>query len=209
MTPSGIEPATFGFVAQRLNQLRHRRETAAIGITQWAEFPHLALIFTALCKGTLYIFFSWQVKFFLEVVSVVHRRLEPMQSAVYILYYKQIYSGWPCINGRFGRNCYFHHQAIDLFVYTTTHCSLKAYFAIWVRRSNFRHQASPHVSPRESTQRRKVELWARNVREFCLNADLHWCMLGGSRRICLKRRIKPVILHINCRDNLWTHRLTL
>ena len=30
-----------------------------------------------------------------------------------------------------------------------------------------------HASPRESTQRRKVELWARNVREFCLNADLH------------------------------------
>ena len=29
------------------------------------------------------------------------------------------------------------------------------------------------MSPRESTQRRKVELWARNVREFCLNADLH------------------------------------
>jgi hypothetical protein len=29
------------------------------------------------------------------------------------------------------------------------------------------------VSPRASTQRRKVELWARNVREFCLNADLH------------------------------------
>jgi hypothetical protein len=29
------------------------------------------------------------------------------------------------------------------------------------------------TAPRESTQRRKVELWARNVREFCLNADLH------------------------------------
>jgi len=29
----------------------------------------------------------------------------------------------------------------------------KAYCAMWVRRSNFRHQASPHVSPRESTQR--------------------------------------------------------
>jgi hypothetical protein len=28
----------------------------------------------------------------------------------------------------------------------------KAYCAIWVRRSNFRHQASPRVSPRESTQ---------------------------------------------------------
>ena len=45
----------------------------------------------------------------------------------------------------------------------------KAYCAIWVRRSNFRHQASP----RESTQRRKVELWAKNVREFCLNAEFH------------------------------------
>jgi hypothetical protein len=45
-----------------------------------------------------------------------------------------------------------------VIVYTTTHCSLKAYCAILVRRSNFRHQASPHVSPRESTQWRKVEL---------------------------------------------------
>jgi hypothetical protein len=40
----------------------------------------------------------------------------------------------------------------------------KAYCAIWVRCSNFCHQAPPRVSPRESTQRRKVELWARNVR---------------------------------------------
>jgi hypothetical protein len=46
--------------------------------------------------------------------------------------------------------------------------AFKAHCAIWVRRSNFRHQASPCMSPRESTQRRKVELWARNVREFCL-----------------------------------------
>ena len=29
------------------------------------------------------------------------------------------------------------------------------------------------LSPRESTQRRKVELWERNVREFCLNANFH------------------------------------
>ena len=42
----------------------------------------------------------------------------------------------------------------------------QAYCAIRIRRSSFRHQASPRVSPRESTQRRKVELWARNVREF-------------------------------------------
>jgi len=52
---------------------------------------------------------------------------------------------------------------VCFFVYTTTHCSLKAYCASLVRRSNFRHQASPRVSQRESTQR-KVELWARNVR---------------------------------------------
>jgi hypothetical protein len=51
--------------------------------------------------------------------------------------------------------------------------AFKAYCAIWVRRSNFRHRASPRVSPRESTQRQKVELWARNVRKFCLNADFH------------------------------------
>jgi hypothetical protein len=30
-----------------------------------------------------------------------------------------------------------------------------------------------HASPHESTQWRKVELWARNVRKFCLNADFH------------------------------------
>ena len=47
--------------------------------------------------------------------------------------------------------------------------AFKAYCAILVRRSNFRHQASP----RESTQRRKVKLWARNVPKFCLNADFH------------------------------------
>ena len=42
----------------------------------------------------------------------------------------------------------------------------KVYCAICVRSSNFRHQASTRVSQRESTQRRKVELWARNVRVF-------------------------------------------
>jgi hypothetical protein len=29
------------------------------------------------------------------------------------------------------------------------------------------------MSPRESTHWWKVELWARNVREFCLNAYFH------------------------------------
>ena len=50
------------------------------------------------------------------------------------------------------------------YYYQLFTAGFKAYCAIWARRSNFRHQESPRVSPRESTQRRKVELWARNVR---------------------------------------------
>ena len=42
----------------------------------------------------------------------------------------------------------------------TKHCSLKAYCAILVKRSNFCYQTSPRVS----TQWQKVELWARNAR---------------------------------------------
>jgi hypothetical protein len=59
------------------------------------------------------------------------------------------------------------------FFFNLRTTAFKAYCAIWVRRSNFRHQAFPRVSLWESTQRRKVELWAINVWEFCLNADLH------------------------------------
>jgi hypothetical protein len=58
-------------------------------------------------------------------------------------------------------------------IFNLRNAAFKAYCAIWVRRSNFPHQASPSVSPTESTQRRKVELWARNVWEFCLNTDFH------------------------------------
>ena len=60
-----------------------------------------------------------------------------------------------------------------LIIFKLRTAAFKAYCAIWFRRSNFRHQASPRVLPRESTQRRKVKLWARNVREFCLNAELY------------------------------------
>jgi hypothetical protein len=56
-------------------------------------------------------------------------------------------------------------------IFNLSTAAFKAYCAIWVKQSNFCHQAFPHVSPRESTQQRKVELWARNVQEFCLNAD--------------------------------------
>jgi hypothetical protein len=50
------------------------------------------------------------------------------------------------------------------FIFNYALQPFKAYCAILVKLSNFRHKASPRVSPRESTQRRKVELWARNVR---------------------------------------------
>jgi len=65
------------------------------------------------------------------------------------------------------------YSHIIIIIFNLRTAAFKAYCAIWVRRSNFSHQASPSVSPRDSTQRRKVELWARNVREFCLNADIH------------------------------------
>jgi hypothetical protein len=65
------------------------------------------------------------------------------------------------------------YVAVFMFIFNYALQSFKAYCAIWVRRSNFRHQASPRVSPCESTQRRKVELWARNIQAFCLNVDLH------------------------------------
>jgi hypothetical protein len=65
--------------------------------------------------------------------------------------------------------------------------AFNAYCAILVRRSNFRHQASPRVSPRESTQRRKVELWAKNVREFCLNAEFHVTFRDLSHAVKLLR----------------------
>jgi hypothetical protein len=60
-----------------------------------------------------------------------------------------------------------------MFIFNYALQPFKAYCAIWVKRSNFRHHAFSRVSPRERTQQRKVELWARNVREFCLNADFH------------------------------------
>ena len=79
--------------------------------------------------------------------------------------------------GRLEETQHLHLQQQDdyaiIIIFNLSTAAFKAYCAIWVKRSNFRHQASPRVSPLESTQRRKVELWARNVRQFCLNADLH------------------------------------
>jgi hypothetical protein len=75
-------------------------------------------------------------------------------------------SGW-------GYNIKVSLKAKFFFIFNYALQPFKAYCAIWARRSNFRHQASPRVSPRKSTHRRKVELWTRNVREFCLNADFY------------------------------------
>jgi hypothetical protein len=70
-------------------------------------------------------------------------------------------------------NYVFYGPMMFMFIFNYTLQPFKAYCAIWVRRSNFRHQASPRVSPRESTQRRKVELRAINFRKFCLYSDFH------------------------------------
>jgi hypothetical protein len=68
---------------------------------------------------------------------------------------------------------YYYYYYYCYYYFQLRAAAFEAYCAIWVRHSNFRHQASPRVSPCESTQRRKVELWARNVREFWPNADFH------------------------------------
>ena len=81
-------------------------------------------------------------------------------------------------------NCARSFMFMFMFNYALQH--FKAYCVIWVRRSNFCHQASPRVSPRESTQRRKVKLWARNIREFCLNADLHFTFMDLLHAVTLR-----------------------
>jgi len=63
------------------------------------------------------------------------------------------------------KNTHFLNEIPNLWnMFQLRTAAFKAYSAILVRRSNFRHQASPRVSPRKNTQRRKMELWARNVR---------------------------------------------
>ena len=42
----------------------------------------------------------------------------------------------------------------SIIIFNLRTAAFKAYCAIWVRRSNFRYQASPRVSPRESSRRR-------------------------------------------------------
>jgi hypothetical protein len=50
---------------------------------------------------------------------------------------------------------------IIIIIFNLRTAVFKAYCAIWVRHSKFRHQASRRVSPCESTQRRKVKLWEK------------------------------------------------
>jgi hypothetical protein len=54
----------------------------------------------------------------------------------------------------------------EMFIFNYALQPFKAYCAIWVRRSNFRHQAFPRVSPLESTQREMSG-------KFCRNVDFH------------------------------------
>jgi len=70
-------------------------------------------------------------------------------------------------------HCQVVFSVSSMFIFNYALQPFEAHCAIWFRHSIIRHQASRQVSPRESTQRWKVELWARNFREFCLNADFH------------------------------------
>ena len=56
---------------------------------------------------------------------------------------------------------------------TITHCSLLRLIVLSGLDVPTFATRRLHASPHESTQRRKVELWERNAREFCLNSDLY------------------------------------
>jgi hypothetical protein len=94
---------------------------------------------------------------------------------VYNIFIKILYMfrALPCSSSGGLRRIIVYIIIIIIIIFNLRTPAFKACCAIWVRRFNFRRQASPRVSPCESTQRRKVELWARNVREFCLNAEFH------------------------------------
>jgi hypothetical protein len=70
-----------------------------------------------------------------------------------IAFFSKIVTFWDDV-----KKCCTAEQATVLLFFQLFTAAFKAYCAIWVRRSNFRHQASPRVPLRESTQRRKVEL---------------------------------------------------
>ena len=82
---------------------------------------------------------------------------------------------------------------IIIIIFNLRTAAFKAYSAIWFRLYNFRHQASPRVTPRESTQRRKVDLWARNIRKVYLNADLHFTFRELLHAVKLRHRIDGFI----------------
>jgi hypothetical protein len=84
----------------------------------------------------------------------------------------------------------------------------EVYCKIRVTHSNFRHQAFPRMSPRESTQQWKAELWARNVRKFCLYAEFHVTFRDLLHAVQLRHGtdgftspLKEDVLRIFCRKN--------
>jgi hypothetical protein len=52
---------------------------------------------------------------------------------------------------------YLTGKGKGIIIFYLRTAAFKAYSVIWVRHSNFRHQASPRVSPRDSPQRQKAE----------------------------------------------------
>jgi len=105
---------------------------------------HVSIALLVLAAAKLWLFICPFLIFYLRVLSFVQRFC---WAFFFLAVYVGSWSRLPFI--------YLYYYALQF---------LKAYYATWIRRSNFRHQASPRMSPRERTQRWIVELWARNVR---------------------------------------------
>ena len=60
-----------------------------------------------------------------------------------------------------------------IIIFNLGTAAFKAYCAIWIRRSNFHHHASSHVSPRERPSGGRWNCGQEMSGEFGLNADFH------------------------------------
>jgi hypothetical protein len=80
---------------------------------------------------------------------------------------------------------------------------LKAYCMIWVRHSNFRHQASPGVSPRESTLRSKACWGFYRPKNPTASAGFEPANLGTKGQHATSRPPKPLTVGITYLPTLY------
>jgi hypothetical protein len=60
-----------------------------------------------------------------------------------------------------------------MFIFNLGAAAFKVYCAIWVRRSSFRHKASPRVSPREKVEGGTVDEKGPRILRKMLTSTLH------------------------------------